>query len=193
MTIHALPGLPDTGGNLTAVRIGRVVRTIRTGNGWTRAEFALRLGVAESVASAIEDGQRVTTIEMLYRLAAALQVPPGDLLPSPEDRPRVDVHLPISDVPGSTTAQVIGGGPGNRTQSYLWELAEREDGGGFRSHPGEALLVVMDGEVVYSELDRADRTIGPGESLVLDTSVAHAVRGGDAGPTRFVIVCTDLD
>ncbi len=180
-----------TEGDITAARIGARVRAIREDHGWTVAEFALRVGLAPAVVTDVEDGLRLPTIEILYRLARALQVAPGELLPSPLEKPRVDVHLPIMDGPDSTTAQVIGGGPGNPTQTYLFDMRAGESDGGFGSHAGDELLIVVEGEVVVSSLDHPDMTITAGRSLVIETHIPHGVRVGLDGPARFLLVCTD--
>jgi transcriptional regulator with XRE-family HTH domain len=180
-----------TEGDITAARIGARVRAIREAGGWTVVEYALRVGLAPSVVTDVEDGLRLPTIEILYRLARALDVAPGELLPSPLERPRVDVHLPIMDGAESTTAQVIGGGPGNPTQTYLFDMRAGESDGGFGSHPGEELLVVVEGEVVVSMLDRDDVTVTAGQSFVIETHIPHGVAASLTGPARFLLVCTD--
>ncbi|GAA2753427.1 XRE family transcriptional regulator [Amnibacterium kyonggiense] len=180
-----------TEGDITAARIGARVGELREAHGSTVTDLALRVGVAPAVVHAIEGGLRLPTIGLLYRVAAGLDVAPGELLPSPLDRPRVDVHLPVLDGPDSTTAQVIGGGPGNPTQTYLFDLRAGEGDGGFGSHRGEELLVVVEGEVVASALGRPDELVRAGGSKVIDTGVPHAARASDAGPARFLLVCTD--
>jgi transcriptional regulator with XRE-family HTH domain len=180
-----------TEGDITAARIGARVRAIREAGGWTVVEYALRVGLAPSVVTDVEDGLRLPTIEILYRLARALDVAPGELLPSPLERPRVDVHLPIMDGAESTTAQVIGGGPGNPTQTYLFDMRAGESDGGFGSHPGEELLVVVEGEVVVSMLDRDDVTVTAGQSFVIETHIPHGVAASLTEPARFLLVCTD--
>ena len=180
-----------TEGDLTAGRIGARVRAIREENGWTVTEFALRVGIAPAVVTDVEEGLRLPTIAILYRLASALEVAPGELLPSPLERPRVDIHLPIVDGARSSTAQIIGGGPGNPTQTYLFDLRAGEGDGGFGSHPGEELLVVVEGEVVCSVLGRPDTIVRAGESHIIETHIPHGVRAADSGPARFLLVCTD--
>lgn len=180
-----------TEGDITAARIGARVREIRTDRRWSVAELAIRVGMAPAVVTDVEDGLRLPTIEILYRLASSLQVAPGELLPSPLERPRVDVHLPIVDGADSSTAQIIGGGPGNPTQTYLFDMRAGESDSGFGKHPGDELLVVVEGEVVCSFLGRPERTVRAGESLVIDTHIPHGVRVSDAGPARFLLVCTD--
>jgi transcriptional regulator with XRE-family HTH domain len=180
-----------TAGDVTAGRIGARVRTIREEHGWTVQDLAHRVGLAPVVVVDVEDGFRLPTIAILYRLAKSLDVAPGELLPSPLDRPRVDVHLPIMDGPESSTAQVIGGGPGNPTQTYLYDMLAGESDGGFGAHRGEELLVAVEGEVVVSTLGRPDVLVTAGQSFVVETHLPHAIAVSPAGPARFLLVCTD--
>ncbi|WP_158590065.1 helix-turn-helix domain-containing protein [Amnibacterium setariae] len=176
---------------ITTARIGAQVRSLRVEREWSVTDFALRVGVAPHVVAGIEDGSRLPTVELLYRLAGALPVAAGDLLPGADLRPRAEVLLPLSDAPGAPVVQVIGGGPGNPTQTYLFDLAAGESDGGFSRHPGEELLVVMEGEVVCSILDGPDVRVRAGRSHAVRTDVPHAMRASDAGPARFLLVCTD--
>ncbi|MGT2427067.1 helix-turn-helix domain-containing protein [Amnibacterium kyonggiense] len=180
-----------TEGDITAARIGARVAELRDGRERSVEDLAHRVGVAPAVLRDLETGRRLPTIELLYRVAAGLEVAPGELLPSTLERPRVDVHLPLMDGPGAATAQVIGGGPGNPTQTYLFDLRAGETDGGFGAHRGEELLVVVEGEVVASMLGRPDEIVRAGESRVIDTALPHAVRATAGRPARFLLVCTD--
>jgi transcriptional regulator with XRE-family HTH domain len=191
MSFGAGTGIVMLDGDVTATRIGARVRFIRRGKGWSQLELAQRVGIAQPVVARIEDGRRLTTVAILYRLAKALDVAPGELLPASDERPKVDVRLPVNDDPEAPMAQVIGGGPGNATQTYLFELPAGESDGGFGAHPGEELLVVMEGEVICSFLGRDDTVVRAGQSFVMDTDLAHGLRAGDSGPARFLLVCTD--
>jgi len=176
---------------MTAERIGLRVHMLRDAASTSVPALALRVGVAPQVVTAVESGHRLPTVELLHRLAAGLGVAPGDLLPGDDERPRVDVHLPISDAPDAPVVQVIGGGPGNPTQTYLFELAAGESDGGVGAHPGEELLVVVGGEVVCSSLDGPEVAVRAGRSHPVPTSQPHALRASDDAPARFLLVCTD--
>ena len=192
MADTTFPELPVTDADITAGRIGARARAIREDLGLTTVEIAERVGVAPGTLAAIEHGTRLPTLASLYRLAVALRVAPGDLLPGAWERPRLDLHLPITDEPDSSTAQIVGGGPGNPTQTFLFELQAGEGDGGFDQHPGDEMLIVTDGAVVVSELGRPDEIVTAGQSRMMATDTHHAVRGSDAGPARFLLVCTDI-
>lgn len=52
----------------------------RLQKGWTQAELAERAGIAQANLSNIEKGKRDFTVSMLFRLAAALDVRPAELI-----------------------------------------------------------------------------------------------------------------
>lgn len=63
------------GGNL-----GRNLRRARTQRELTQEQVAQRSGVHATEVSRIEAGKRDPKVSTLERLAAAVEVPPGDLL-----------------------------------------------------------------------------------------------------------------
>jgi transcriptional regulator with XRE-family HTH domain len=177
--------------DLASARIGARVHELRIARDWSSRELALRVGLSRPELSRLEDGERLPSIATLYRLAGALGVFPGDLLPPSRECPRIEVHLPITDDPDSSTARVIGGGPGNPTQIYLFDLRAGEGDSGFGTHRGEELLVVVEGDVIRSVAGGDEEIVHAGESRVIDTRVPHGVRAADSGPARFLLVCTD--
>ncbi|WP_375390382.1 helix-turn-helix domain-containing protein [uncultured Amnibacterium sp.] len=191
MNEHAAAMGAVSDGDLTATLIGQRVQEIRVQRSWSTHDLATRIGVADHVVLGVESGERVPTVELLVRFAAALLVPPGDLYPFGEQHAGIPMLLPITGAPDGPMAQVIGGGPGNPTQTYLYDLPAGQGDGGFGTHRGQELIVVVHGEVVCSSLGGPDVVVRPGRSWVVDTAVPHAIRAGDAGPARFLVVCTD--
>lgn len=64
-----------------AVAIGRRLARERTRQGVSQATLAARVGVARTTVCRWEAGERLPSVEALVRLAAALGVAPGRLLP----------------------------------------------------------------------------------------------------------------
>lgn len=48
----------------------------------TQSTVAKRAGVGRTTITNVESGNQTVSLELLYRLAAAIEVPPKDLLPS---------------------------------------------------------------------------------------------------------------
>jgi transcriptional regulator with XRE-family HTH domain len=53
--------------------------------GWPQSQLAGRLGISRATLANIETGRQRVLVHMLYRVALALGVTPGDLLPLPSD------------------------------------------------------------------------------------------------------------
>lgn len=61
-------------------RLGKNVRTLRIAAGLSQEELAFRAEMKRSYLSDLERGTRNPSVRALGRLAAALEVPPGQLL-----------------------------------------------------------------------------------------------------------------
>ncbi len=59
--------------------LGRRVRGLREGKGFTQEEFARRCGISVSFASLLERGERSPSYETLMTVARALEVPVAEL------------------------------------------------------------------------------------------------------------------
>ena len=56
-------------------RFGERVRELREKNGWSQEDLAERSGLHRTYVSGVERGVRNPTLEVINRLAAALEVP----------------------------------------------------------------------------------------------------------------------
>ena len=64
--------------------LGHNVRRIRTQAGLSQEELGYRAQLHRTYISSIERGERNVSVENIFAIAEALQVPPGDLLdPNP--------------------------------------------------------------------------------------------------------------
>ncbi|MFC4456174.1 helix-turn-helix transcriptional regulator [Deinococcus sonorensis] len=61
------------------VRLGQKVRQLREARGWSQEDLAARAFLHRNQIGYIEQGQRNISIETIARLAAAFDVPPGEL------------------------------------------------------------------------------------------------------------------
>jgi transcriptional regulator with XRE-family HTH domain len=62
------------------------IRALRNARGWQQAELAFRVGCSTPQISDLERGNVPLTVEWMRRIAAALQVSPGDLLLPSDNR-----------------------------------------------------------------------------------------------------------
>lgn len=61
-------------------RLGRNLRRLREEKGWSQEAFAFEAKIHRTYVSDIERGARNPTIAVVEKLAAALEVKPGQLL-----------------------------------------------------------------------------------------------------------------
>lgn len=71
--------------------LGRRVRSLREGKGFTQEEFARRCGISVSFASLLERGERSPSYETLLTAARALEVPVAELF---REGPSLEVNEP---------------------------------------------------------------------------------------------------
>lgn len=62
-----------------ALVLGRVIATLRERRGWTQAQLAQTVNIAQSSVSRIEKGQTTPEIYLFQQLAYAFGMTPGDL------------------------------------------------------------------------------------------------------------------
>jgi transcriptional regulator with XRE-family HTH domain len=190
---------------------GTQVRLWRTARRLTAHELAARCGVSRSLISQIETDRTSPSLEVVRRLAAALEVPiaalfapaaplpPGENGPlhlpnpiaAPPRRPalvrrdeRKGLRLPKSRV----TYELLSPDLKGRLQVQWVELAPGERGpeDGF-VHPGEECYVVLQGRVRFRVGDE-EFVLGPGDALTFDSAVPHSA-SNDGPLTAIAISC----
>lgn len=62
------------------LNVGKRIKQIRQSKGLTQMELARNAGLAQSFVSTLERGHKSPTIRSLEKIAAALDVPPKELL-----------------------------------------------------------------------------------------------------------------
>jgi len=67
--------------NKINTRFGALVKGARKDLGLSQDALATEVGISRTAITNIESGRQGTTIEMLYKIAEALEVQPVDLLP----------------------------------------------------------------------------------------------------------------
>ena len=64
----------------TAAELGRRLRALRAGRGWTQIDLADESGLTRRQLIYVENGRSVPSLVTVLRLARALEVPPGQLV-----------------------------------------------------------------------------------------------------------------
>ena len=66
--------------NTLSVRLGKVVRELRTARGWRQIDLAAHSGINKTMICDLERGERDFCLKTLNAIAVALDTIPSDLL-----------------------------------------------------------------------------------------------------------------
>jgi len=129
-----------------AARIGRVVRGQRTARGLSLGELARATGLSKTILSRIEAGDGNPSVETLWKLSSALQVPLGALL-ADDREPRVRaIRARSADAlradSGMRAWLIHADGRERRSEVFELELATGVDQRSEQHLPGTEELVV---------------------------------------------------
>ena len=178
---------PAAGNDLTPV-LGANLRRLRSRRNLSLEKLARLSGVSRAMLGQIELGQSAPTVNVLWKIGTALEVPFSALITS---RPTASFHVMRAD-----QAKRLASSDGafvsralfpfdepRRVEFYELRLAagavERAD-----AHaPGTTENLVVSAGQVEIEAAGARSALGPGDALVFQADVPHAyvnVGGGDA-------------
>ncbi|WP_159855016.1 helix-turn-helix domain-containing protein [Rathayibacter sp. VKM Ac-2754] len=177
-----------------AADIGALVHGLRTARGLSMRALAGTAGVSQPFLSKLENGKLLPSLSTLYALAAALEVPPAELVPTvaSSDDTTPEAHLRASDAPNAPRARLVVGGPGRTTEAYLFTSWPGDSDDVDFAHPGEEFVFVIEGTAVLSYADGQQRTVTAGESITIDTRRPHrwSVPAEAPGAARYLLVTT---
>lgn len=71
---------------VSVTAFGSVLRQFRTARNMTQDELAARLDIASPYISRLESGHKLPSLDMVCKLAHALEVKPSELIHSMEER-----------------------------------------------------------------------------------------------------------
>lgn len=166
--------------------IGPKVHALRQRRGLSLQQLAQAADVSAAAVHKVERSEMVPTITTLLKIARALQTPirhfvEGEAQPGP-----LAVHSRgLQADPGAIGSTTISGPPGRfRATGTVSRVAAGAQGTGQR-HPGEALVVVVDGSLAITVGDE-QYTVAAGESLHFPTHVEYAWANPGPGTAESV-------
>jgi len=130
--------------------VGDNLKRLRAERALTLSDLGRASGVAKATLSALEGGRGNPTLETLSALAAALQVPMGDLITSADPEPVTVVRADAgTEIPGTANmlrliAQLT---PGGTVELYeaVWPKRSTRNAGGHGPGTREHVLVTRGG------------------------------------------------
>lgn len=179
--------------------LGECLAEIRRRNGLTLAQVGELTGLAVSTLSKVENGLVSLTYDNIVKLSVGLDIDVSEFFNAKRRR----------SVGGRRSVTRRGGEKTLETENYLYRYHATDlrnatmipivvelktgtikDFGDLMSHSGEEFIFVLEGEIeVHTELYEPVR-LSVGESIYIDSSMAHGyVRAGD-GPARILGICS---
>ncbi|MCG7600791.1 helix-turn-helix domain-containing protein [Halomonas sp. McH1-25] len=164
--------------------LARNLELARSRSGLTLSGLAQRSGIAKSTLSRMEAGQGNPTIDTLWALANALDVPFGSLLtPSDETGPRFEEALTGQ---GASVRFIERSSASPLIETYILELAPGHLKTSSAHAPGvKEKIVVLQGEMLVGDATRPKR-VRAGEAYDYEADVAH-VYGAAGHSTRAMV------
>lgn len=164
--------------DVLADRIGVAVAQLRDGKRWSLGELARASGLSKTILARIERGDGNPSVETLWRVSRALEVPLGALLSPPTRRPRVQAiparsSGPISSESGMTAWLINSASHEHRSEVFDLDLPRGVDQETDAHLPGtEEVIVCVKGRVRVGPYD-LETELGPGDAAWFTADVPH--------------------
>jgi len=161
-------------------------------------ELAEKADCSESMISKIENGRAVPSLNILYRIAEALELTVGQLFEKPTEpngllsrageRPIVKID-PLRSGPGLTLERLIPYDKSRLLQGSIHNIAPGGGTDGLISHEGEEVAYVLEGKVEFLIGD-ARHQLNAGDSICYRSEQPHGYNNGGKKAARMIIVNT---
>jgi transcriptional regulator with XRE-family HTH domain len=161
-------------------------------------ELADKAHCSESMISKIENGRAVPSLNILYRIAEALELTVGQLFEKPTEpsgllsrageRPIVKID-PLRSGPGLTLERLIPYDKSRLLQGSIHNIAPGGGSDGLITHEGEEVAYVLEGKVEFL-IGEARYLLNAGDSICYRSEQPHGYNNGGADAARMIIVNT---
>jgi len=183
--------------------LGKLLRNLRAGNGWTLREMSDRSGIPVSTLSKVEHDRLTLTYDKLLQLSQRLGIQISDLFASPSSEGAVAITARrsigrVDDAIRVTTP--------NYDYYYLCPELRRkrmvpiltriraksvEEFGDLVHHSGEEFIYVLEGKIEIHTEFYDPVVLGEGESIYIDSNMGHAYVAGEGCEEAVVLgICS---
>ncbi|TGD85444.1 XRE family transcriptional regulator [Mycolicibacterium sp. CH28] len=176
------------------VLIGEAVRTMREKSGLSMRELARRAGVSQPFLSQIERGVSAPSMVTIYRLADALDILPGALLPALTPS-RVTVvradegrAIPVANRDDAAVGRAILMQPANPLEVIEYRISPGQYVEEWFSSPGELGLYLVSGVLEVDVEGHPSVRLHSGDFVTHPASIRHRWRLVDGEPAHVVMV-----
>lgn len=177
-----------------AIRAGSAIRSLREKAELSMREVARRAGISQPFLSQIERGQNMPSMVTVYRLADALGVSPGDLLPASTENQVQIVRsdegrtLPVADRPDAALGRVLLMHPSNSLQIIEYQITGGQYIGEWFQTPGILALYMLGGELDIIVEGAGAYRIGPRDLITHPSPLRHRWLLVDNKPADALLV-----
>ncbi|HSY41456.1 MAG TPA: XRE family transcriptional regulator [Polyangia bacterium] len=179
--------------------LGPNLRRLRSKRGLSLERLARRSGVSRAMLSQIELGQSAPTINVLWKVARALEVPFSSLI----DRAASNAAtvLParsgklLSNQDGTFTSRALFPFDERRNRTEFYEL-RLKPAGEEQAHPhpaGTTENLVVTAGAVEIEVDNVAHRLEVGDAILFSADVPHSYRNGGAAEAVMYLVMTYVE
>jgi transcriptional regulator with XRE-family HTH domain len=172
-------------------RVGEQLQAVRRHRRWSLRKLAEESGLALTTVHQIETGRTSPGLGTLLSLTTALGVPLGALLDG-HAPPAPTVHLPAGErpgvaIPGGRLERLASGLASQRLRGLVLTLGPRRETGPTPiAHPGQELVVGLEGSCVY-EVAGERHPLAVGDSLLFESSQPHRALNPGPRPARVLL------
>lgn len=187
--------------------LGKKVRALRQAKAISLDRLSELSGISKASLSKVENGKMSLTFAKLQQLSRGLDVAVAELFHEGEadTEQSADTSSRRSVARAATPSSFS---THHYTYTYLHtDLLRRtmtpfrmvlrshsmQEFGELIRHPGEELIIVLDGEVVVHTGHYAPIKLAPGDSLYIDSTMGHAYLSAGAKDATIICVCAGKD
>ena len=166
--------------------LGALLRSLRAREGWTLKEMSAKSGIPVSTLSKVEHDRLTLTYDRLQQLSRRLGMRMSELFAESDEEsaPAVTARRSFGDIDRAVRVETA-----NYDYYYLCTELRRkrmipvltkiraksaEEFGDLVHHTGEEFIYVLSGRVIVQTEFYDPVTLGPGQSLYIDSSMGHA-------------------
>lgn len=188
------------------VRPGAALKAVRLERGWSLAEVSRRTGMPISSLSKVENDKMELTLDRLMRISVALEIDVAALFTPPA------AQYSHAEASGRRSLTRAGEGkivdsPHGRYHYLAYDMLNKnslpmiidvqarslEEFGEYNRHPGEELVLVLEGELDLYTSMYLPMNLKQGDSLYFDSSMGHAYVAVGDQPCRILSICIAPD
>jgi transcriptional regulator with XRE-family HTH domain len=195
MSEHVLKGR-------TLVRPGAALKALRTEKGWSLAEVSRRTGMPISSLSKVENDKMELTLDRLMRISVALEADIAGLFTPPSAQYAQAEASGRRSLTRADEGQIIDT-PIGRYHYLAYEMLNKsslpiiidvtarslEEFGEYNRHPGEEMVLVLEGELDLYTSMYLPANLKKGDSMYFDSNMGHAYVAAGEGPCRILSIC----